>query len=95
MRSSTRPTVPTTIWPPVFSRACWSRMGAPPKTATGSMPLGLAYERMAWVTWMQSSRVGVSTSACTSCSEGSTNWTMGRPNAAVLPVPVCAWPITS
>ncbi len=95
MRSITRPTVPTTICPPVFRRACWSRIGAPPKTATGSMPFGFAYARSAWVTWMQSSRVGVSTSAWTSSSEGSTNWTMGRPKAAVLPVPVCAWPITS
>ena len=44
---------------------------------------------------MHSSRVGVSTSAWTSCSSGSTNSIIGRPNAAVLPVPVCAWPITS
>src|SRR3712207_5925028 len=44
---------------------------------------------------MHSSRVGVRTSACTSSSEGSTNSIIGRPNAAVLPVPVCAWPMTS
>src|SRR3712207_1035557 len=44
---------------------------------------------------MHSSRVGVSTSACTSSSAGSTNSIIGRPNAAVLPVPVCAWPMTS
>ena len=39
MRSSTRPTVPTTICPPSRSWACWVRIGAPPKTATTSMPL--------------------------------------------------------
>ena len=53
------------------------------------------YARSAWVTWMQSSRVGVSTSAWTSRSFGSTYSTIGRPKAAVLPVPVWAWPITS
>ena len=44
---------------------------------------------------MQSSRVGVSTSACTSETSGSMYSAIGSPNAAVLPVPVCAWPITS
>jgi hypothetical protein len=44
---------------------------------------------------MHSSRVGVSTSACTSWFSGSTYSMIGSPNAAVLPVPVCAWPITS
>ena len=47
------------------------------------------------MTWMQSSRVGVSTSAWTSWSSGSTYSISGRPNAAVLPEPVCAWPIMS
>ena len=95
MRSSTRPTVPTTIWPPSRSCACWVRIGAPPNTATGLIPLRAPYARSAWVTWMHSSRVGVSTSAWTSSSPGSTNSSIGRPKAAVLPVPVCAWPITS
>jgi hypothetical protein len=44
---------------------------------------------------MHSSRVGVSTSAWTSGTEGSTCSRIGSPNAAVLPDPVCAWPITS
>ena len=39
IRSRTRPTVPTTTWPPARSCACWERMGAPPNTATTSMPL--------------------------------------------------------
>ena len=95
MRSSTRPTVPTTTCPPWRSCACWVRIGAPPNTATGSMPLRAPYARRAWVTWMHSSRVGVSTSACTSSSVGSTDSINGSPKAAVLPVPVWAWPITS
>jgi hypothetical protein len=44
---------------------------------------------------MQSSRVGVRTSAWTSFSDGSTCSTIGSPNAAVLPDPVCAWPMMS
>ena len=59
------------------------------------MPLCAPYVRSACVTWMHSSRVGVSTSACTLCSVGSMYSMIGSPNAAVLPVPVCAWPITS
>ena len=51
--------------------------------------------RSAWVTWMQSSRVGVSTIAWVSSEAGSMYWSRGNPNAAVFPVPVCAWPITS
>ena len=46
-------------------------------------------------TWTQSSRVGVRTSACTHRAAGSTFSTIGIPNAAVLPVPVCAWPMRS
>ena len=95
MRSSTRPTVPTTICPPSRSWACWERIGAPPKTATTSTPLRWAYARSACVTWMHSSRVGVSTSPWTSGSEGSTCSIIGRPKAAVLPEPVWAWPIMS
>src|ERR1022692_2933637 len=53
MRSLTRPTVPTTTWPPARSCACWLRMGAPPNTATTSMPLALPYARRAWVTFEQ------------------------------------------
>ena len=42
---------------------------------------------------MHSSRVGVRTSAWTSASPGSVNSIIGSPKAAVLPVPVWAWPI--
>ena len=44
---------------------------------------------------MQSSRVGVSTIACVSSFSGSMYSSMGSPKAAVFPLPVCAWPITS
>ena len=47
------------------------------------------------VTCTHSSRVGVSTSACTCALHGSIFSTIGMPNAAVLPVPVCAWPMRS
>jgi hypothetical protein len=87
--SITRPTVPTTICAS-FSRAAWSRIGAPPKTATTFRPFCSPYARSAWVTWMQSSRVGVRTSAWTLGSPGSAYSTIGSPNAAVLPVPVWA-----
>ena len=92
--SITRPTVPTTIWESL-SRAAWSRIGAPPKIATTFRFFWAPYARSACVTWMQSSRVGVSTSACTAGLSGSAYSTIGRPKAAVLPVPVWAWPITS
>ena len=36
--SITRPTVPTTTWAFSFSREAWSRMGAPPNTATTEIP---------------------------------------------------------
>ena len=51
--------------------------------------------RISSVTCTHSSRVGVSTSACTCLPDGSTFSTMGMPKAAVLPVPVCACPIRS
>src|SRR5687768_5951143 len=44
---------------------------------------------------MHSSRVGVSTRAWTSRSSGSTYSSIGNPKAAVFPLPVWAWPITS
>src|SRR5699024_5430314 len=52
-------------------------------------------EEMASATCMASSRVGASTRPWTSRTDGSTAASSGSPNAAVLPVPVCATPITS
>ena len=65
-----RPTVATTTWAPERSCDCCERIGAPPKTATISMSRCSAKVRSAWVTWMQSSRVGVRTIACTSSFVG-------------------------
>jgi len=76
--------VPTTTWPPPRSCASWFRIGAPPKTATTSTPRVDPYTRSAWVTWMHSSRVGVSTSACTLPTSGSTYSIIGNPNAGGL-----------
>ena len=95
IRSIMRPTVATTTCAPARRRGACCAIGWPPKTATTSMSMCSAYERSAWVTWMQSSRVGVITIACSSAESGSRYWSSGSPNAAVLPVPVCAWPITS
>ena len=44
---------------------------------------------------MQSSRVGVRTNAWVSSFSGSMYSSIGSPKAAVLPLPVWAWPITS
>ena len=58
--------------------------------------LGAPYARSACVTWMHSSRVGRQHERLDLVARsGSTDSISGRPKAAVLPVPVCAWPITS
>jgi hypothetical protein len=46
-------------------------------------------------TWLASSRVGVRTSAWIWRLSGLIFSMIGMPKAAVLPVPVCAWPTTS
>ena len=46
-------------------------------------------------TWFASSRVGTSTIAWTTLREGSIRCRIGNAKAAVLPVPVWAWPMTS
>ncbi len=51
---------------------------------------------MSLVTWVQSSRVGTTISACGVPSPGSSaRWSIGTPKARVFPVPVLAWPMTS
>ena len=51
--------------------------------------------RSSSATWIASSRVGQRMIACVLRLSGSIFWSIGIPNAAVLPVPVCAWPIMS
>lgn len=54
-----------------------------------------AYFWNASATWMASSRVGASTNACGLTWLRSALDSTGSANAAVLPVPVWAWPSTS
>ena len=96
IRSITRPTVPTTTWPPARSCACWVRIGAPPKTATTSMPLRLAVgaQRLRDLDAQLAGRREHERLDLVVRRDRRTR-SIGRPKAAVLPVPVCAWPITS
>ena len=55
----------------------------------------MAYFWNASATWIASSRVGASTSACGLNCFGSIRARIGSAKAAVLPVPVWAWPSTS
>ena len=55
----------------------------------------LAILRSSSPIWIDSSQVGANTSAWVCRSDSSMPSISGMPNAAVLPVPVCAWPITS
>ena len=71
-------------------------MGAPPYTGSTETPdLYFASLVSSPAVCIASSRVGHSTSACTVLSAGSSFSMSGMPNAAVLPVPVCAWPMMS
>ncbi len=63
--------------------------------ATVRTPRNWPSREISSVTCTHSSRVGVRTSAWTCMLEGSIFSTIGIPNAAVLPVPVCAWPMRS
>ena len=78
-------------------------MSMPPNTTALRRLVYLAYSLTCWATWSASSRVGSSTSARTGCRAGdveafsclSMRCSNGSENAAVLPVPVWAAPITS
>ena len=96
MWSITRPGVPTTIWTPRLSRAIWSRKSAPPYTgSTRRWGILAAKVLKASATWIASSRVGASTSTWGVRWLGSIAVSRGRAKAAVLPVPVWAWPTRS
>ena len=66
-------------------------MGWPPYTGTTERPVCFAIAAMASATCTASSRVGARTMAWVLRSLGSSFSMSGRPNAAVLPVPVWAW----
>ena len=60
------------------------------------MPWPAPYLNIASLTWTASSRVGTTTSAVGSAgAPGSMVWSTGSAKAAVLPVPVAAWPTRS
>jgi len=68
-----------------------------PPHRVSSFTLGMfaASLRIALLTWSASSRVGQSTSACSRIVSTSSACSRLKPNAAVLPLPVCACAITS
>jgi hypothetical protein len=78
-------------------------MSMPPNTTALRRLVYLAYSLTCWATWSASSRVGSSTKARTGWRAGdvelfsclSRRCSSGSENAAVLPVPVWAAPITS
>ena len=93
--SSTRPGVPTTICAPRESRRSCSDIDCPPYTVNTCNAPSPRREVNSSATCNASSRVGASTSACGIASDTSIDSNIGNPKAAVFPVPVCAWPITS
>ena len=72
-------------------------MGCPPYTARTRAPIGRPYVVTASATWIASSRVGASTRARGGLPlpPGVSDCSSGSANAAVLPVPVAAWPTRS
>ena len=95
IRSIKRPGVPTMMSTPRCSRSICGPYACPPYTARTRAPLWRPYSVIAPATCKASSRVGVRTRPWGNFWWGSRLWIMGRAKAAVLPVPVCAWPITS
>ena len=94
--SITRPGVPiTSCTPPFKERICFP-ISCPPYTGRILMPcINLLSLRISSATWIASSLVGHRMIACSFRFFGSIFWRSGIPKAAVFPVPVCAWPITS
>ena len=101
--SSSRPGVATSTSTPFFSSSVCGFMSMPPNTTVLRSLVCLAYSAICCATWSASSRVGSNTSARTGWRAGeaelfsclSRRCSNGSENAAVLPVPVCAAPITS
>ena len=90
------PGVATTIWIPLLNWLYWRTILCPPYIATVLIPVYFANLLNSFVTCNASSRVGTSISACI----GPLRLILilvniGSAKAAVLPVPVWAWPITS
>ncbi len=99
-RSISRPGVATRISVPFCNICDWANSDRPPTTRPmRGRSLPAASPCNASTICMASSRVGARTSACAvlgaARSAPITPCRIGRPNAAVLPVPVCARPRTS
>ena len=103
MWSSKRPGVATSTSTPAFSASVCGFMSIPPNTTALRRLVYLAYSSTCSATCTASSRVGSKTSARTGWRAGDVEafscfimrCSSGKANAAVLPVPVCAAPITS
>ena len=103
MWSSSRPGVATSTSTPLRSSSTCGFMSMPPNTTALRSCVYLAYCFTWPATWSASSRVGSSTSARTGWRAGDTDavscfsrrCSSGSEKAAVLPVPVCAAPMTS
>ena len=96
MRSMRRPGVATTMCTPRRNERIWLSMLEPPYTAnTLRLEIYLAKSSRSLPICKQSSRVGESINACGADIEVSVRCKTGKPNAAVLPVPVCANATTS
>ena len=103
MWSSSRPGVAIRISTPALSCSVCGFMSMPPNTTAERRLVCWAYDLTLAATWSASSRVGASTSARTGWRAGdieafscrSIFCSSGMEKAAVLPVPVCAAPITS
>ncbi len=103
MWSSSRPGVAISTSTPAFSSSVCGFMSMPPNTTVARSLVNLEYCLTLLATWSASSRVGASTSARTGWRAGdmlefsclSIFCSSGSEKAAVLPVPVCAAPITS
>ena len=94
--SITRPGVPTIICTPDFKDLICLTISCPPYTGNTLMSLMyLASFLISSATCTASSLVGQSTIACGFLTSGLIFCNIGIEYAAVLPVPVCACPITS
>jgi hypothetical protein len=97
MWSTARPGVATTTSTPRSSARSCVRIGWPPYTGRTRTPSWRPYLWTASETCIASSRVGTRTSAVGSVprSPVARRWSTGSAKAAVLPVPVAAWPSRS
>ena len=92
----TRPGVPMMICAPPFKERICFVISCPPYTGRILIPcIYLLNLRISSATWIASSLVGERIMTCVFLLSGSTFSSIGIPNAAVFPLPVCAWPITS